>query len=73
MQPSYSLQTFCGHSAPVTSLDFHPNNGDLICSCDSVNEIRYWSVKNGGCDRVLKVLRFGKDIVHIQHLTEVKP
>ncbi|KAK1399965.1 LisH domain-containing protein [Heracleum sosnowskyi] len=53
-EPSYSLQTFCGHSAPVTSLDFHPNNGDLICSCDSVNEIRYWSVKHGGCDRVLK-------------------
>ncbi|XP_074368779.1 transcriptional corepressor LEUNIG_HOMOLOG-like isoform X2 [Apium graveolens] len=52
--PNYSLQTFCGHSAPVTSLDFHPNNGDLICSCDSLDEIRYWSVKNGGCDRVLK-------------------
>uniref|UniRef100_A0A164YJN2 LisH domain-containing protein n=1 Tax=Daucus carota subsp. sativus TaxID=79200 RepID=A0A164YJN2_DAUCS len=53
-KPSYSLQTFCGHSAPVTSIDYHPINGDLICSCDSVNEIRYWSVKNGECDRVLK-------------------
>lgn len=72
MQPSYSLQTFSGHSAPVTSLDFHPNNGDFLCSCDGVNEIRYWSVKNGGCDRVLKV-QFGKYILHIQHHIEVKP
>ncbi|KAL8145512.1 hypothetical protein AgCh_003610 [Apium graveolens] len=44
------------NSAPVMSLYFHPNNGDLICSCDSLDEIRYWSVKNGGCDRVLKYL-----------------
>ncbi|XP_074366058.1 transcriptional corepressor LEUNIG-like isoform X2 [Apium graveolens] len=43
------------NSAPVMSLYFHPNNGDLICSCDSLDEIRYWSVKNGGCDRVLKI------------------
>ncbi|KAL8120141.1 hypothetical protein AgCh_017323 [Apium graveolens] len=43
------------NSTPVTSLDFHPNNGDLICSCDRLDEIQYWSVRNGGCDRVLKV------------------
>ncbi|XP_074322307.1 E3 ubiquitin-protein ligase KEG-like isoform X2 [Apium graveolens] len=28
------------NSAPVTSLYFHPNNGDLIYSCDSLDEIR---------------------------------
>lgn len=72
MQPSFSLQTFGGHSAPVTSLDFHPNNGDFICSCDSVNEVRYWNVKNGGCDQVLKV-RAGDYIMHIQYPIKDKP
>lgn len=55
MQPDHSLCTFVGHSASVMSLDFHPNKGDLICSCDGINEIRYWSIKNGGCARVIKV------------------
>lgn len=55
MQPGHSLRTFVGHSDPVTSLDFHPNKGDLICSSDYINEIRYWSIKNDGCARVLKV------------------
>nr|XP_043609186.1 uncharacterized protein LOC122581101 isoform X2 [Erigeron canadensis] len=52
--PGYSLRTFMGHSAPVISLDFHPNKDDLICSCDGEGEIRYWSVNSGSCDRVFK-------------------
>ncbi|KAJ9702488.1 hypothetical protein PVL29_004299 [Vitis rotundifolia] len=51
---SYSLRTFTGHSASVMSLDFHPNKEDLICSCDGDGEIRYWSIKNGSCQRVFK-------------------
>ena len=39
----------------VTSLDFHPNKDDLICSCDNDGEIRYWSINNGSCTRVYKV------------------
>ncbi|OMO57960.1 Regulator of chromosome condensation, RCC1 [Corchorus olitorius] len=52
--PGYSLRTFVGHSTTVTSLDFHPNKEDLICSCDNNSEIRYWSIKNGSCAGVLK-------------------
>ncbi|PRQ46501.1 putative transcription factor WD40-like family [Rosa chinensis] len=47
--PGYSLRTFTGHSTTVMSLDFHPAKEDLLCSCDSNSEIRYWSFKNGCC------------------------
>ncbi|CAI0629053.1 unnamed protein product [Linum tenue] len=53
--PGYSLRTFTGHSASVMSVDFHPTKEDLICSCDSNNEMRYWSIKNGSCAGVFKV------------------
>ncbi|PQQ02533.1 hypothetical protein Pyn_24704 [Prunus yedoensis var. nudiflora] len=43
-----------GHSASVMSLDFHPNKDDLICSCDSDGQIRYWSINNGSCSSVFK-------------------
>lgn len=52
--PGYSLRNFAGHSAIVTSLDFHPIKEDLICSCDANGEIRYWSIQNGSCTRVFK-------------------
>ncbi|XP_020519880.1 transcriptional corepressor LEUNIG isoform X2 [Amborella trichopoda] len=52
--PSYSLRTFTGHIASVMSLDFHPNNEDLICSCDGDGEIRYWSITKGICTRQFK-------------------
>lgn len=55
MQTGYSLRTFMGHSATVMSLDFHPNKDDLISSCDSDGEIRYWNITNGSCARVFKV------------------
>ncbi|XP_019191598.1 PREDICTED: transcriptional corepressor LEUNIG-like isoform X1 [Ipomoea nil] len=50
-----SIRTFTGHSASVISVDFHPNKEDLICSCDDVSAIRYWTIKNGGCAGVSKV------------------
>ncbi|CAN1822634.1 Transcriptional corepressor LEUNIG [Linum perenne] len=53
--PGYSLRTFTGHSTTVMSVDFHPTKEDLICSCDSNNEMRYWSIKNGSCAGVFKV------------------
>ncbi|KAF4354542.1 hypothetical protein F8388_022264 [Cannabis sativa] len=52
--PGYSLRTFMGHSNTVMSLDFHPNKEDLLSSCDSDGEIRYWSINNGSCARVFK-------------------
>lgn len=52
--PSYSLRTFTGHSTSVMSLDFHPKNEDLLCSCDGDSEIRYWNVKQGVCARTFK-------------------
>jgi WD40 repeat protein len=53
--PSYSLRTFTGHQTSVRSLDFHPSNEDILCSCDDNSEIRYWSVNQGVCTRVSKV------------------
>ncbi|KAJ1282326.1 hypothetical protein BS78_03G043200 [Paspalum vaginatum] len=50
----YSIRTFTGHSAPVMSLDFHPNKDDLICSCDGDNEIRFWSINHGNIVRIFK-------------------
>lgn len=55
MQHNYSLRTFTGHQTSVMSLDFHPLNQDLLCSCDGDSEIRYWSVNQGICTRVFKV------------------
>ncbi|KAH9558982.1 hypothetical protein CY35_06G035600 [Sphagnum magellanicum] len=52
--PSYSLRTFTGHQTSVMSLDFHPSNEDILCSCDDNSEIRYWSVNQGVCTRVSK-------------------
>ncbi|GAB4854154.1 hypothetical protein Ancab_022740 [Ancistrocladus abbreviatus] len=52
--PAYSLRCFGGHSAPVMSLDFHPNKDDFMCSCDGDGEIRYWSITNGCCTGVFK-------------------
>jgi WD40 repeat protein len=52
--PSYSLRTFTGHQTSVMSLDFHPANEDLLCSCDGDSEIRYWSVNQGICTRAFK-------------------
>ncbi|KAK1392116.1 hypothetical protein POM88_011172 [Heracleum sosnowskyi] len=52
--PGYSLRTFAGHSAWVMSLDFHPVKDDLLCSCDSYGEIRYWSINSGSCAQVFK-------------------
>jgi WD40 repeat protein len=46
---------YIGHSASVNSLDFHPSNGELLCSCDDNSEIRYWSVNQGTCKKVSKV------------------
>lgn len=69
MQPSYSLRTFAGHSGSVMSLDFHPKGGDLICSCDGKNEIRYWSIKKGGCARVLQVQ--ARDRLYIYGLQKI--
>ncbi|KAH1033420.1 hypothetical protein J1N35_045594 [Gossypium stocksii] len=53
-RPGYSIRTFMGHSGNVMSLDFHPTKDDLICSCDSDVEIRYWSINNRSCTRVFK-------------------
>ncbi|PON90767.1 Coatomer beta subunit [Trema orientale] len=52
--PSYSLHTLVGHCSMTMALDFHPNNEDLLCSCDSDSEIRYWSINNGSCLSVFK-------------------
>ncbi|KAG7568592.1 WD40 repeat [Arabidopsis thaliana x Arabidopsis arenosa] len=51
--PGYFLRTITGHSAPVMSLDFHPKKTELLCSCDSNNDIRFWDI-NASCVRAVK-------------------
>ncbi|KAI4377122.1 hypothetical protein MLD38_014806 [Melastoma candidum] len=52
--PIQSICMFTGHSAAVSSVDFHPQKDDLICSCDNMKEIRYWTMKNGRCAGMIK-------------------
>ncbi|XP_052729969.1 F-box protein At2g26850 isoform X2 [Vigna angularis] len=42
--PTFSLQAYSGHSSHVLSLDFHPRKNDFFCSCDDINEIRFWNI-----------------------------
>ncbi|KAM7525084.1 hypothetical protein LguiA_014986 [Lonicera macranthoides] len=51
---SKSLLTFVGHGEQVMSLDFHPRKSDLLCSCDSNDEIRLWNVNQSACTSVFK-------------------
>jgi WD40 repeat protein len=52
--PTCSIRSFQGHATSVMALDFHPNNEDLLCSCDGDSEIRYWSVSQGTCIKSFK-------------------
>ncbi|XP_027366626.1 transcriptional corepressor LEUNIG_HOMOLOG isoform X4 [Abrus precatorius] len=52
--PSFSLQTYSGHTSHVVSLDFHPKKNDLFCSCDDNNEIRLWNIGQYSCTRAFK-------------------
>ncbi|BBM98641.1 hypothetical protein Mp_1g15050 [Marchantia polymorpha subsp. ruderalis] len=52
--PSFSMRSFQGHATSVMSLDFHPNNEDLLCSCDGDSEIRYWSINQNTCTKIFK-------------------
>lgn len=54
VRPNSSLFALLGHADHVMSLDFHPRKMDLLCSCDSNNEIRMWNVKDYTCLRVSK-------------------
>ncbi|CAL5412243.1 unnamed protein product [Camellia sinensis] len=53
-KPSKSLCKFVGHAEQVTSLDFHPRKVDLLCSCDSNDEIRLWNVNECTCTHIFK-------------------
>ncbi|URE06665.1 LisH [Musa troglodytarum] len=50
----HCLNTFMGHGSHVTSLDFHPKEMDIFCSCDDNGEIRYWNANQYLCTRVSK-------------------
>ncbi|XP_050287033.1 transcriptional corepressor LEUNIG-like isoform X1 [Quercus robur] len=52
--PTKSLCELLGHAEQVMSVDFHPTKLDLLCSCDSNNEIRLWNVTQYSCTRVTK-------------------
>ncbi|XP_031499948.1 transcriptional corepressor LEUNIG_HOMOLOG-like [Nymphaea colorata] len=53
-EPLHSVGSLSGHMTQVMSLDFHPTNEDLLCSCDANGEIRFWSVKDSTTHCILK-------------------
>ncbi|KAG8635391.1 hypothetical protein MANES_16G029200v8 [Manihot esculenta] len=53
-KPSKSLFKLLGHADQVMALDFHPRKADLLCSCDSNDEIRLWNVNRCACTHVSK-------------------
>ncbi|KAL1099562.1 hypothetical protein V6Z11_D05G171500 [Gossypium hirsutum] len=53
-KPSKSLFKLVGHAEQVFSLDFHPRKTDLLCSCDSNNEMRLWNINQRSCVHVSK-------------------
>ncbi|GMI91546.1 hypothetical protein HRI_002823900 [Hibiscus trionum] len=53
-KPSKSLFKLVGHAEQVLSLDFHPRTVDLLCSCDSNNEMRLWNINKRTCIHVSK-------------------
>ncbi|KAJ9168820.1 hypothetical protein P3X46_020304 [Hevea brasiliensis] len=54
-KPSKPLFKLLGHADQVMALDFHPRKVDLLCSCDSNDEIRLWNVNRCACTHVSKV------------------
>ncbi|KAF2303315.1 hypothetical protein GH714_016594 [Hevea brasiliensis] len=48
-KPSKPLFKLLGHADQVMALDFHPRKVDLLCSCDSNDEIRLWNVNRCAC------------------------
>ncbi|GFZ06202.1 LEUNIG-like protein [Actinidia rufa] len=53
-KPNKSVYKLIGHAGPVTSLDFHSKNVDILTSCDTNDEIRIWNVKQCACVHILK-------------------
>ncbi|KAG6532578.1 hypothetical protein ZIOFF_006427 [Zingiber officinale] len=50
----HCLRSFTGHSSQITSLDFHPKETDIFCSCDDNGEIRYWNASQYSCTQSFK-------------------
>ncbi|XP_074582236.1 transcriptional corepressor LEUNIG_HOMOLOG-like [Curcuma longa] len=48
----HCFHAFTGHSSQITSLDFHPKETDIFCSCDDNGEIRYWNTSQYSCTQV---------------------
>ncbi|KAL8054265.1 hypothetical protein ABFS82_05G128700 [Erythranthe guttata] len=44
-----------GHRGDVLSLDFHPKEEHILCSCDDNEELRRWDVRSGLCTKIVKV------------------
>ncbi|WVZ55100.1 hypothetical protein U9M48_005808 [Paspalum notatum var. saurae] len=43
-QGDYCIQTMVGHSTQVKSVDFHPRNPSVLCSCDDGGRIFFWRI-----------------------------
>ncbi|CAI9772750.1 unnamed protein product [Fraxinus pennsylvanica] len=54
VQPTKSNSRLVGHAKSVMSLDFHPTRVNILCSCDSNDEIRLWNVNESACIHAFK-------------------
>ncbi|XP_052202562.1 transcriptional corepressor LEUNIG_HOMOLOG-like [Diospyros lotus] len=53
-RPRRPVFPLVGHTGKVTSIDFHPVNSDILCSCDNTDQIRIWHVNSTSCAHVFK-------------------
>ncbi|XP_052202563.1 transcriptional corepressor LEUNIG-like [Diospyros lotus] len=53
-RPRRPVFPLVGHTGKVTSIDFHPVNSDILCSCDNTDQIRMWHVNSTYCAHVFK-------------------
>lgn len=53
-RPNKSLFQLSGHKDKVISLDFHPTDTHILCSCDGNDEIRLWDVNRRSCLNISK-------------------
>ncbi|KAL6645302.1 hypothetical protein ACP70R_016910 [Stipagrostis hirtigluma subsp. patula] len=62
-QVDYCIHTFVGHNSRVRSVDFHPNDPSLLCSCDDGGKVFFWTIGQPN-PRISKATGTGKVRFH---------
>jgi WD40 repeat protein len=45
--------TLKGHTSAVSSVDFHPNKLEMLCSIDQDGDLKFWSMANATCTKTI--------------------